>query len=229
MKLEESDKIGIIGDTPSESKKSECKNIGSGIYQIKNLVNGKSYIGSSNNIKKRWTVHISRLNKNRHANPHLQNAWNKYGKNNFLFEILHEVSECCLVNVEQQYLNNIKLNPRRYYNVVYDAAAPSRGKRAPEKTRKKMSMAHSGKRNHFYGKHHTAESNLKNRNFHIGLYDGSKHPSYDFNKYRWYNSDLGISEECTRYELQIKYRLDSGNLSNVVNKKRKSHMGWKIL
>jgi len=51
----------------------------SGIYQIKNTLNGKFYVGSAVNIKQRWSTHISSLNKNNHHSGHLQNAWNKYG------------------------------------------------------------------------------------------------------------------------------------------------------
>lgn len=61
-----------------------------GIYQIKNLVNNKSYIGLSVDIEKRWAQHKNALNKNRHCNEKLQNAWNKYGVENFQWNILEE-------------------------------------------------------------------------------------------------------------------------------------------
>ena len=51
-----------------------------GVYKIENSVNGKYYIGSSNNIYRRWKEHIKLLNKNNHHSPHLQFAWNKYGE-----------------------------------------------------------------------------------------------------------------------------------------------------
>lgn len=38
---------------------------------------------------------------------------------------------------------------------------PNLGKKAPEGTRRKMSIAHKGDKNHFYGKTHTAESKAK--------------------------------------------------------------------
>ena len=53
-----------------------------GVYKIVNTVNGKIYIGSSKNIDRRWNEHIRVLELNAHNNQHLQNAWNKYGKNN---------------------------------------------------------------------------------------------------------------------------------------------------
>lgn len=64
-----------------------------GIYQIKNLINDKVYVGSSANINKRWGQHIALLNSNKHNNEHLQRAWNKCGKENFSFSILEKVEK----------------------------------------------------------------------------------------------------------------------------------------
>lgn len=46
----------------------------SGIYQIENKINSKVYIGSSNNIKRRWQKHKALLRHNKHPNSHLQAA-----------------------------------------------------------------------------------------------------------------------------------------------------------
>lgn len=51
-----------------------------GIYQIKNKINGKVYIGQSINIEKRLKRHLNDLRKLKHRNQHLQNAFNKYGE-----------------------------------------------------------------------------------------------------------------------------------------------------
>lgn len=61
-----------------------------GIYKIENVVNNKVYIGLSANLKKRINWHKTVLNKNKHYNQHLQQAWNKYGNDNFTFSILFE-------------------------------------------------------------------------------------------------------------------------------------------
>lgn len=76
----------------------------SGIYRIRNVVNNKSYYGSSKNIEKRWCQHKSNLNCGRH-NPHLQRAWTKYGADSFVLEIIELVEEDMLLDVEQQYLD----------------------------------------------------------------------------------------------------------------------------
>ena len=59
-----------------------------GIYKIENLINHKVYIGQSISIASRLKQHKSDLKNNRHANSHLQSSWNKYGEENFIFEII---------------------------------------------------------------------------------------------------------------------------------------------
>lgn len=200
----------------------------SGIYRIRNLINDKCYIGSSINIKKRWTNHTIHLNKNRHVNPHLQNAWNKYGKNNFRFEIVEEVSTARLADIEQLYLDIIQPFPNFYYNIGYDSVAASRGKHHSEETKKKMRLAHTKERNHFYGKHHSKKSKLQISKSCKGLQAGELHPAYDHRIYHWHNSNTDITEDLTQHDLLTKYNLDSSNLTAVIKKRRKSHMGWKI-
>lgn len=54
-----------------------------GLYIIRNTVNSKVYVGSTVDIHKRWRTHKWRLNRGDHHSHHLQNAWDKYGKENF--------------------------------------------------------------------------------------------------------------------------------------------------
>jgi len=65
-----------------------------GIYKIENKVNGKVYIGKSEvSIEERWKTHIRKLRNDNHRcsngkRDKLQNAWNKYGEENFIFEVI---------------------------------------------------------------------------------------------------------------------------------------------
>lgn len=82
------------------------KKVESGIYCIENLVNGKKYIGQSCNLDWRWYDHKRRLIKQRHDNKHLQASCNKYGIDNFKFDII-------------EYCDEDKLNEREIYWISY--------------------------------------------------------------------------------------------------------------
>lgn len=80
-----------------------------GVYEIKNKINGKRYIGSTSiNFNKRLVHHLNELRRNNHKNVYLQNSWNKYGEDNFEFNILEVVDKCCTLEVEQSYLDALK-------------------------------------------------------------------------------------------------------------------------
>jgi group I intron endonuclease len=93
----------------------------SGIYKIVNLITGKYYVGSTKSFETRKTCHFSRLRNNNHTNKHLQNAYNKYGADNFKFEIVEYVEENLLLDIEQSYLDNSKTNDT--YNKTQIAGA----------------------------------------------------------------------------------------------------------
>ena len=61
-----------------------------GIYKITNLINSKLYIGKSKDIENRYKKHLTQLKHNNHINKHFQNSFNKYGEDNFLYEIIEE-------------------------------------------------------------------------------------------------------------------------------------------
>jgi len=83
-----------------------------GIYKIKNTINDNIYIGSAKNINRRWDRHRCGLRNNKHENIILQRVWNKYGEENFIFEVIEicEIKE--LLELEQKYLD---LKPQ--YNI----------------------------------------------------------------------------------------------------------------
>src|SRR5574343_1353413 len=118
------------------------------IYQIINAVNGKRYIGRtiSQNPKTRWYRHVSMLRSNRHANKHLQAAWNKHGEHSFSFDILQVL---CDENVDQAEMDWIKKcqsnDPMHGYNMT----AGGEGQRScpmPKKTMEALRKANTGKK-----------------------------------------------------------------------------------
>lgn len=83
-------------------------NIKSGIYKITNITNNKFYIGSTYCFKIRKNHHFNKLKNNTHNNKHLQKSYNKYGKENFKFEILANCPKEYLIKLEQWFLDNMK-------------------------------------------------------------------------------------------------------------------------
>lgn len=76
-----------------------------GIYKITNKTNNKSYIGKSNNIKRRFIEH---RNLNHKTNDNLKRAFKKYGIENFEFEILEECPIDKLNEKEIYYIATLK-------------------------------------------------------------------------------------------------------------------------
>ena len=77
----------------------------SGIYIIRNLDNGKFYIGSSKNVTLRWRKHRSELRGGCHGNSMLQRAWTKHGEDSFSFEMLESVGLELLLEREQHFID----------------------------------------------------------------------------------------------------------------------------
>lgn len=92
-----------------------------GIYQIYNKTNNKRYIGSSLHISKRWPQHLYLLRNGKHHSKHLQNAWDKYGENSFVFECVEYCDPEQLLSLEHQYIITYKTTDRCFgYNVTED-------------------------------------------------------------------------------------------------------------
>lgn len=79
----------------------------SGIYKIENQVNGKCYVGQSVDMLRREREHFKRLRVGVHENSYLQNSFNKYGEENFKFEMLEEVEITFLRQREQHWIDLI--------------------------------------------------------------------------------------------------------------------------
>ena len=80
----------------------------SGIYKITNTITGDFYIGSSKDIKKRWTQHKIPSTWNKQPNNPLYKDMQKYSLENFVFEILAEVEAEKLKETEQQFIETLK-------------------------------------------------------------------------------------------------------------------------
>lgn len=86
----------------------------SGVYKITSLLDGKIYIGSSVDIYYRLdNGHLGNLRELKHANSHLQNAFNLYGEENFTFEVL-EFCEPEITYIREQFYLDTLLFAQEY-------------------------------------------------------------------------------------------------------------------
>ena len=64
-----------------------------GVFQIKNIQNGKIFIDSSSNMNSKWNRHKMELRYGNHRNSELQSDWKNLGEDNFVFEILSDLEQ----------------------------------------------------------------------------------------------------------------------------------------
>lgn len=79
----------------------------SGVYRIRNILNNDCYIGSAIKLVDRKNTHYSALRRNIHHSIILQNAVNKYGINNFSFELIEYTDKNSLIIKEQHYIDTL--------------------------------------------------------------------------------------------------------------------------
>lgn len=65
----------------------------SGIYAIKSKTTKRLYVGSSVDIRKRWSHHKHFLIRGKHSNRYLQNHVNKYGFGDLEFGVIEETTD----------------------------------------------------------------------------------------------------------------------------------------
>ena len=101
-----------------------------GVYRIVNSTTGDSYIGRAASFAKRRATHWAHLRAGRHANVHLQRAWDKYGEAAFEFKLLVICSPEYAETLEQSLLDS----KAGEYNIsTYAASSVAPGsKRPPE-------------------------------------------------------------------------------------------------
>lgn len=92
-----------------------------GIYKFTNKINNKVYIGQSTYIEKRYREHFydcERLTSDRHKSTYFHKALQKYGKDNFNFEII-ELCEENQLNEREKYWIEYYHSFQNGYNLTY--------------------------------------------------------------------------------------------------------------
>lgn len=165
----------------------------SAVYQIKNMVTGNMYIGSSKDVYSRWKSHKKHSMWNKHPNSKLYKDMQEYGLDNFIFAILECVEPEYLRQVEQNFIdmlqptyNQIRANGFdverwKAYHKVYQKAYQQSEK---NKTYQKV-YTHSGKRKAYrnqlcnYNGETLTLNTLSARFFRAGI----EHPVLEAKKY----------------------------------------------
>jgi group I intron endonuclease len=113
-----------------------------GIYKIVNKVTGQCYVGQSQRVKKRLKEHFRLLRWDKHTNPHLQNAYNKYGAGAFYGAIEIECPNLDeLDQLENEFLRGTAwFDEPTVYNIADFAKAPMRGKSHSEEARERIRL-----------------------------------------------------------------------------------------
>lgn len=113
-----------------------------GVYRIS--CGDRFYIGSSVDIRARFSNHRSRLRHGKHTNSFLQAVWDKYGEDAFSFNVLVVTERNQTRSIEQRLLNRV-VEDSDCMNIGKDARGAMAGRRHSEATRTKIAEAHRGK------------------------------------------------------------------------------------
>lgn len=142
----------------------------SGIYVIVEKSKGRAYFGSSIDVFKRWKKHKWELGKGIHHNKFLQNSWNKYGGNMFLFAFIEPVIDReLLLKREKAWVDFVKdtlgLGGNLFNEVLNIGEANLFNRRKPvisEERRKSLSEKMKGNK-YASGKGHSPSEEVRKR------------------------------------------------------------------
>lgn len=140
------------------------------IYKIKNTLDGKMYIGKSEreDIEDRWGEHMKKYKKEVKAHPYLYHAMEKYGTEQFSFQIICICFSDDVNDLEPYYI-------QKYNTLVpngYNLQGGGEGGKCHEITKQKISESLKGRfvgeKNPFFGKTHTKDVRERISQVHMG-------------------------------------------------------------
>lgn len=189
-----------------------------GIYQIKNTVNGKIYIGSTASTRRRFREHKRYLRGNYHRNPHLQSSWNKHGEDAFEFSVVYEVDTVDELLPHEQWCLDVMLPE---YNIAIFADSSFRGMKHSEEAKMKLRKAHLGKK-------HTEETKAKISQASMG-YAFSKLTRAEVVQirklYKKKDNKKKNKKQYSQCQLADMFGVPQPNISGIVTGKSRKYLG----
>ena len=111
------------------------------VYEIVNVINSNRYIGSTVDFDARSKSHLIHLARGDHVNTHLQRAFDLYGKENFEFRVLENITRGELSEREQFHIDSCNFDS--LYNVL-PVVGSRLGVKHKDETRAKISESLMG-------------------------------------------------------------------------------------
>ena len=102
------------------------KTVKQGVYAFLNRLNGKVYVGSSENMPARRARHLRELRSGRHRNTHFQSSFDFHGEPAFEFVVIETVEDVLWLRArEQAWIKTLQAIDREFgYNITGDAWSP---------------------------------------------------------------------------------------------------------
>ena len=116
-----------------------------GIYELRNLTNGRRYVGSSKDIRARFWNHRSMLRGGTHPNKDLLADWSSLGANAFDFCVVAVLEHADLRPTEQRLLDANIRDGISCYNYFQHVTSPTAGRPLTDKHKEKLSLALTGR------------------------------------------------------------------------------------
>ena len=175
-----------------------------GIYKIRNLLNGKVYIGQSINFNKRFSDHRLKIANKKYKHP-LYDSMRCYGIENFEFIVLEWINDVSKLNEREQYWMDYyqSYTPEFGYNIAIGAI----GVKHSEETRKKLSDINKGKR-------HSDESKKKMSLSHKGKIRTEEH--------RKHLSEAMKGKKKKPHSSETRLKIGLGNKGKIVSEETRS-------
>lgn len=192
----------------------------SGIYKIVQISTGIVYIGQTKmKFIKRYWHHRWKLKHNNHDNKYLQNTWNKYGENDFKFEVIHILKEH--ENLDE--LEIMYISKYDSYNNGFNLTTGGDGKNNCPMSEKAKKIVGMKNRIHNMGKKHTEKTKIQ-------MSKSSQHrklTSEQIEKLKQSRLEKGFSNESK--QKMSKSHLGSNNAVSVINEVQAKNIKIKLI